>query len=114
MLPKDNQVLGIILHRIETVLGYCKNRSVEDFVKDSMLAEACVFNLLQIGEACSRGLSDNFKNRYPEIPWRQISGLRNRIVHGYDDVQMTIIWETITGDLAGLHDKLMAILQEKV
>jgi len=51
-----------------------------------MLTEACVFNLLQVGEMCNQDLSDTLKMQYARIPWHQIYGLRNRIVHGYDDV----------------------------
>lgn len=77
-----------------------------------MISEACVFNLLQIGEMCNKDLSDELKGKYGNIPWRQIYGLRNRIVHGYDDVQLNIIWETIQEDLPILLNEFEAIMGE--
>ena len=56
-----------------------------------MRVEACVFNLMQIGELAKTDLSDETKNNLSSIPWKQIYGMRNRIVHGYDGVEMTII-----------------------
>ena len=78
-----------------------------------MISEACVFNLLQIGEMCNRDLSDTLKEKYDHVPWRQIYGLRNRIVHGYDDVQLNIIWETIQDDLPVLMNDFEVILMNE-
>ena len=64
-----------------------------------MLVEACVFNLMQIGELAKTALSDEAKERITTIPWKQLYGMRNRIVHGYSGVDMTIVWDTIRHDL---------------
>ena len=64
--------------------------------------EACVFNLLQIGELAHRGLEDSFIAAHPNLPWRQIYGMRNRIVHDYDGVRLQIVWQTITEDFPPL------------
>ena len=55
-----------------------------------MLQEACVFNLLQIGELANH-LSPEFTADKPSIPWRQMIGLRNRFVHDYDGIRMMIV-----------------------
>ena len=52
------------------------------------------FNILQIGELSRNALNDDFKDAHPEIPWRQMYGLRNRIVHDYEDVRLKIVWDT--------------------
>ena len=62
-----------------------------------MLHEACVFNLLQIGEMTNH-LSAEFRESHPDIPWRLMVGLRNRLVHDYDGIRLMIVWETITSD----------------
>ena len=85
----------------------------DQFNRTSMISEACVFNLLQIGEMCNRDLSDTLKEKYDHVPWRQIYGLRNRIVHGYDDVQLNIIWETIQDDLPVLMNDFEVILMNE-
>ena len=112
MLHKDLRVIKKIMQRIDAVNGYCKGLSYQDFADNTMPTEACVFNLLQVGEMCNQELSDSLKKKYNKIPWHQIYGLRNRIVHGYDDVKLIIIWETISEDLPKLHSELANILSQ--
>ena len=83
----------------------CSN-SLQDFEADSMRVEACVFNLMQIGELAKTSLSDEAKKQIANIPWNQLYGMRNRIVHGYDGVEMTIVWDTIVEDLPVLKEEL--------
>ena len=71
-----------------------------------MLVEACVFNLMQIGELAKTALSDESKVMITTIPWKQLYGMRNRIVHGYSGVDMTIVWDTIRNDLPILKDEV--------
>jgi uncharacterized protein with HEPN domain len=112
MPHRDWRVIKKIMQRIDAVQGYCQGLRFQDFSGNTMLTEACVFNLLQIGEICNQELSSAFKSKYNSIPWHQIYGLRNRIVHGYDHVNMIIVWETITDDLPILHKNLETILQQ--
>ena len=56
-----------------------------------MMVEACVFNLSQISELASK-LDDDFVNKYPEIPWLKMRGLRNRIVHDYEGVNLKSLY----------------------
>ena len=67
--------------------------------------------MLQIGELARNGLDESFVEAHPGIPWKQMYGLRNRIAHDYEGVQMKIIWETITNDFAPLRDALQGILE---
>ncbi|MCG4469264.1 DUF86 domain-containing protein [Lawsonibacter sp. DFI.6.74] len=75
-----------------------------------MRVEATVFNLMQIGELAKTSLSDETKEQITAIPWRQIYGMRNRIVHGYDGVNMLIVWETVSEDIPQLNRELAKIL----
>jgi len=65
-----------------------------------------------IGEA-SRNLSDEFREDNPEIPWSQIIGMRNRIVHAYFNVDLEITWGIVTMDLPILKEYLITLLEEK-
>lgn len=97
---KDRQILTKIYKHITAILSYCEYcTAFEDFKKDNMRVEACVFNLMQIGELAKTSLSDDIKRQIPSIPWKQIYGMRNRIVHGYDGIELKIVWETISNDL---------------
>ena len=109
---KDPIVLEKLIERFERVITYCKGCSYDAFESNTMLQEACVFNILQIGELSKQAISDVLKAHHPEIAWRQMSGLRNRIVHGYEGVKLNIVWDTIQDDFPELLLNLKAILQE--
>lgn len=107
MVNKDLQVLKKIFDHINAVISYCSNcDSLDDFQDDSMRVEACVFNLMQIGELAKTALSDEAKSEILTIPWKQLYGMRNRIVHGYSGVDMRIVWDTIHDDLPVLQKEI--------
>lgn len=111
MNSKDRRVLEKILGHIESVMAYCRDCiSLEEFQSDSMLVEATVFNLMQIGELAKTSLGDEAKTQITTIPWAQIYGMRNRIVHGYSGINLSIVWDTVSIDIPKLHDELKAIL----
>ncbi len=62
-----------------------------------------------IGEAASR-ISDTFRSAHPEIPWREIIGMRNRLIHAYFEVDIDKVWETIQDDLPPLIDHLQLLM----
>ena len=90
---------------IERALGYCSGYDYKEFSEDMKLIDACVFNLSQIGELCKL-IDAEYEAKHPQIPWRQMYGLRNRIVHDYEGVNLQLIWEIITEDLPGLKQEL--------
>ena len=107
MDSNDKKVLEKILKHIITTLEYCEQCwSLQEFQNDNMRVEACVFNLMQIGELAKSDLSEEVKKEITDIPWKQIYGMRNRIVHGYDGVEMIIVWDTIVYDLPVLKQEL--------
>ena len=106
---RNAQALRKIIGHIEHTLEYCEGLDFDAFMGNRMLQEACVFNALQIGELARNGLDAVFTDAHPEIPWRQMYGLRNRIAHDYEGIQMKIVWETITQDFGPLLDALRAI-----
>lgn len=107
---KDLRVLRKLQDHAEAILRYCGNcRSLADFETDPMRVEATVFNLMQIGELSKSSLSERAKLAIPTVPWHQIYGMRNRIVHGYDGVDMRIVWDTVAEDIPKLHRELALI-----
>lgn len=110
MDSKDRRVLQKLQAHTKAILRYCQDcRSLAEFESDSMRVEATVFNLMQIGELAKASLSDAAKGSIPGIPWKQIYGLRNRIVHGYDGVDMRIVWDTVSEDIPRLQTELAAV-----
>lgn len=113
MRGKDNIVIQKILQHIHAVLKYTeKYMELDEFETDAMCVEACVFNLMQIGELAKVSLSDEAKESISNIPWNQLYGMRNRIVHGYDGVKLTIVWATIKEDLPRLKEELEKIFNQ--
>lgn len=111
---KDLAVLKKMLQHTRAILDYCKDcRSLDDFQENSMRVEATVFNLMQLGELAKQSLSDDAKAQITTIPWQQIYGLRNRIVHGYSGVNMRIVWDTVADDIPELHEELKNALSRK-
>lgn len=107
MNSKDQLVLKKIQQHIESILRYCQEvHDFKQFQSDPMLVEATVFNLMQIGELAKVSLSDEAKTQLTAIPWPQLYGMRNRIVHGYAGVNMNIVWDTIQMDLPKLLEEL--------
>jgi uncharacterized protein with HEPN domain len=82
------------MNRIDT---YILGVNYDSFLNNQMLIDAVIRNLEIIGEA-ARNLPDELKNKYPELPWRNMIGLRNILIHQYFGVDESIIWEVITVD----------------
>ena len=94
-----------LLFYTEKVMDYCSGMTYEGFVADSRLVEACVFNLSQMGELC-RAVDDGFAAAHPQIPWSEMYGLRNRIVHDYEGVNLLLVWQILYDDIPALRDAL--------
>ena len=84
-----------ILECIERIESYVAGFSYDDFVSDDRTKDAVVRNLEIIGEAAKQ-IPEQIKERHPEIPWKQITGMRNRLIHGYFVVDYGIVWDIIT------------------
>ena len=79
--------------------------------KNEVLELALVRLLEIIGEAAS-GISSEFREKYPNISWRQMTTMRNRLIHGYFEVNMDIVWMTVTTELPPLIEQLQQVLDE--
>ena len=113
-MPRRNRSLPLrhmLEHAREAVtLAHGKGRADLD---DDRLLELALVRLLEVvGEAASR-VPDEDCAIYPEIPWPQIVGLRNRLIHGYDAVDLDILWQIIEHDLPPLIAALQIILEQE-
>ena len=106
---KNKLIVEKILKYISKVLTYTKNTEYDEFINNSILVEACVFNLSQIGELANR-IDKEFEESNPSIPWRVMYGLRNKIVHDYEGVNLVLIWDIISEDLAEFKKQITNIL----
>ena len=85
----------------------------QDFLADKRTQQAVIMNLVIIGEAATRMVSDfpEFTAAHPEIPWRNMRGMRNRIAHGYFDIDLGQVWETADMALPELRAQLSLTIQ---
>jgi uncharacterized protein with HEPN domain len=90
---------------IEKIDRYCADMDKNAFLADDKTQDAVARNLEVIGEA-ARHMPDAFKDSHSEIPWAQIAGLRNRIVHDYAGIDLEIIWNVVQHALPDLRDQI--------
>jgi len=85
--------------------------SYSQFESDYRINFAVVRALEIIGEATKR-LPDDLRQRYPDIPWKGMAGMRDRIIHGYDDVDLEIVWDVVKRDIPQIKPKIEGILED--
>jgi uncharacterized protein with HEPN domain len=73
--------------------------------------QAVILNLIIVGEAATKLLKDHgaFLEQHPELPWRNMKGMRNRVAHGYFDINLDMVWDTVQTALPELLDRLPAV-----
>lgn len=108
---KNKQIVEKILKYTAKILDYTKNTEYNDFINNSILVEACVFNLSQIGELANK-IDREFEGNNPSIQWRIMYGLRNKIVHDYEGVNLVLIWDIVKEDLPELNKQLEELYQQ--
>jgi uncharacterized protein with HEPN domain len=92
-------------------MGVDEQRTREDLDHDEMLTLAVVRLIEILGEA-AKNVSDSTKMRSPDIPWRQMSGTRDRLIHAYFEVNLDIVWGIVTQDLPPMIPKLEALIKD--
>jgi uncharacterized protein with HEPN domain len=112
MLKSDLVRLRHILDAAREAIVFCHGRTREELDSNRMLSLSLVRLLEIIGEA-ARGVSEGCRRDHPHIAWKSMAGMRDRLVHGYFDVNLEIVWETVTKDLPPLLARLEAILAEE-
>ena len=108
---RDERIyLGDIKDAIDRALRYTATGR-EAFLADPMAQDAVVRNIEIMGEA-TRGVSEALKKAHPEVPWRDISDMRNKVIHDYFRVDLAVVWDVVEKDLLPLRKHLEALLQQ--
>ena len=113
MSQKNDRVY--IQHMIDNsnkAINFIKDINRKDFDNDEKLRLALTHLLQIIGEAARR-ISPEFRSNHPQIPWKEIVGMRSKVVHDYLNVDEDIVWQTIKNDLPALILELEKILQSE-
>lgn len=113
MLPERDRVrLMDMLDHSREALQFIQGKQRSDLDTDRLLNLSLVRLLEIIGEAAAR-ISDETKSNVTEIQWRQITGLRNRLIHGYNNVDFDIMWDILQDDLPPLAVQLEKIIKDQ-
>ena len=96
----ENRLTDYIDHIHQAATDACsftQGLSKDDFLADKRTQQAVIMNLIIIGEAATKLMDSNpdFTDAHPEVPWRSMRGMRNRIAHGYFDINLDVVWDTV-------------------
>ncbi len=105
----DLYYLKKIVTNLEFLIVHTKGKSKKQIESDELLIDSIMFRLVQISENSDK-LTEIFKTAYPTLPWKDIKGMRNRIVHDYGFIDMTIIYDTITVDIPKMYELLKELI----
>lgn len=108
----DNIRLRHMLDYAQKAVAFTSGKKRSDLDDNEVLAMATIHAIEIIGEAAS-SVSQDVRNRHPDIPWDLVVGTRNRLAHGYIEVDLDIIWSIVTRDLPPLISGLKRIIEKE-
>ena len=100
-MKKDEPFLKHIVDAISDVEKFSKNVTKAEFLKNKEKQYAVLRALEIIGEA-SKNLCEQVKGKHSEVPWRDVAGMRDKLIHGYFGVKLELVWETVRNELPKL------------
>jgi uncharacterized protein with HEPN domain len=104
-------LLQDILQAAEAIRDFTQGMSCEAFVDDDRTFSAVLYKFAVMGEA-TKLLPEQIRADYPDIPWRSIAGLRDKVIHGYIGVDYALLWETINKKIPRVIDGLRTIVDD--
>ena len=100
-MQRDRITLEDIREALRRILSFTIGLTQESFLNDEKTQAAVVRQLEIIGEAAKR-LSPEFRDAHPSFPWREMAGMRDKLIHGYDEVDLELVWQTVVKDVSKL------------
>ena len=108
---RDRRLLECIIKHCFNIEEDVSNITEEVFYNDRKTQNSVCFDILQIGEL-AKSLSDEIALKYNKMPWKDIKGMRDWVVHGYQSIKMSRVWKTATEDIKPLREYCETILDE--
>ncbi len=110
---RDKDFLGDINEAMGMIRLYTKGLTYRNFFEDRKTQDAVVRNFEIIGEA-AKNISATFKADHPDVPWKKIAGLRDKLIHFYFGIDYKIVWNITRKELPILHKQIKSILSKDV
>ncbi|WP_020596239.1 HepT-like ribonuclease domain-containing protein [Spirosoma panaciterrae] len=108
---KDDLVyIEHIIQALERISSYTDEMTEDAFLSDTKTQDACIRQFEIVGEATKR-LSLSFRDRFTQIPWRRLAGMRDKLIHDYIQVDLAVVWSTVSNDVTPLFIELEAIYE---
>ncbi len=111
MSPSPREYIRHMLDEIDYILGQVAISDYKSFIRDETLKRAFARSIEVIGEA-SKKVPEDAKALQPDIEWRKVSGMRDRLIHGYFGVDYAIVWDVALNKLPDIREKLLALLKK--
>lgn len=109
MRQGDVVYLRHILDAVSRIEEYTEDMKREDFMRSNLHQDAVIRQVEVIGEA-ARKVSEETRKRHTEVPWKDMAGMRDKLIHGYFGVDLDAVWDTVTEDIPRLKTMLQALL----
>jgi uncharacterized protein with HEPN domain len=103
--------LDDILDGVEKIKRYTREMTYEEFVDDPKTVDAVLRNFEVIGEA-AKNVPDDIRQEYSDVPWSEMAGMRDKLIHGYASVELQIVWSTIQDEVPALGTQIESVRDE--
>ena len=112
-MKRDNIVyLRHILDAIHRIEEYTTGVQYEGFMSNNLVQAGVMREIEIMGEAAKR-LTNEFKEKYPDVPWKKVAGMRDKLMHGYFGVDLDAVWDTVKKDINVLEGKIKDIIERE-
>jgi uncharacterized protein with HEPN domain len=100
------------LDAISRIEEYTKGVKYEDFMSNNLVQAGVMSEIQIIGEATKR-LSEEIRKKYPDIPWKKMAGMRDKLIHDYFDVDIDAVWDTVEKDIPSLQNEIKNLIEKE-